>query len=271
MGPHNALDRTESAMSTGAPEGEGFPLTGAQLQVSLLREQVTDLLREAIVSLRLKPGQRLVERELVEWTGVSRGTVRESLRELTAEGLVTTIPQKGAVVAAPTRKKAEELYEIRSMLEGLAARQFVERASEEDMLALRRAYEGLRAVAERAGTTSEMLEAKKHVYTALFNGAANSTIEDILNGLQARITVLRAASMSQPGRMKASVDEIRELVEAVEARDAARAEQVCADHVRTAGRIVLSLLEEPATATTAPTEQPPQPVTGDGDSRAVPA
>ena len=64
-----------------------------------LREQVLELLRDDIVEQRLEPGHRLIERELIEQIGVSRTTIREVLRQLAAEGLVTTIPQKGAVVA----------------------------------------------------------------------------------------------------------------------------------------------------------------------------
>src|ERR671930_1642149 len=85
-----------------------------------LREQVLDVLRQAILDFRFKPGQRLIERELIEQIGVSLTTVREVLRQLAAEGLVTTIPQKGAIVASPSRADAEDLYEVRAALEALA-------------------------------------------------------------------------------------------------------------------------------------------------------
>jgi len=218
------------------------PISPGQLQVSLLREQVTDLLRDAIVSMRLKPGQRLVERELVEWTGVSRATIRESIRQLSAEGLVKTIPQKGAVVAAPTLEEAKELYEIRAMLEGLAARQFVERATPTQVRALRRTFDALQRVAAGTADTWAMLQSKSRFYEVLLKGADNSTIQDIIGGLQARIIVLRATSMSEPGRPAATVEEIRCIVEAVEAGDAAAAERACAEHVRQAGRIVVGAL-----------------------------
>ena len=65
-----------------------------------VRTQVLDKLRQAIVERRLAPGQRLIERELVELTGVSRTSVREALRELAAEGLVTVIPNSGTVVTS---------------------------------------------------------------------------------------------------------------------------------------------------------------------------
>ena len=90
-----------------------------------VREQVLELLRKEIVEMRLRPGQRLVERELIDSFGVSRTTIREALRGLAAEGLVTTIPQKGAIVAIPSAKAAAEVYEVRALLEGAAAREFV--------------------------------------------------------------------------------------------------------------------------------------------------
>jgi DNA-binding GntR family transcriptional regulator len=96
------------------------PLSAGALRVFTLREQVVDLIRCAIVEMRLKPGDRLVERELIEWTGVSRATVREAIRELATDGLVRTIPQKGTVVASPSRREAAEIYEVRAVLEGLA-------------------------------------------------------------------------------------------------------------------------------------------------------
>ncbi|MGB7156488.1 MAG: GntR family transcriptional regulator, partial [Tepidisphaeraceae bacterium] len=94
-----------------------------------LREQVVDVLREAILDFRLKPGQRLIERELIEQIGVSRTTIREVLRQLAAEGLVTTIPQKGAVVVVPSPEEAAELYDVRLVLEAAAVERFVKNAS----------------------------------------------------------------------------------------------------------------------------------------------
>jgi GntR family transcriptional regulator, trigonelline degradation regulator len=125
-----------------------------------VREQVLAVLRDAILSFRFKPGQRLIERELIDSTGVSRTTIREVLRELAAEGLVKTIPQKGAVVVAPSAEEAEELYEVRGVLEGHLVKRFVENATEAQVQrasarhvqnAVRLAVEGLKAVSDTAG------------------------------------------------------------------------------------------------------------------------
>lgn len=207
-----------------------------------LREQVLELLRQAIVEQRLQPGDRLIERELVERVGVSRTTIREVLRQLDAEGLVTTIPQKGVVVAAPTPTEAAELYEVRSALEALAGRLFVERASDDQVAALRSAFGEVERVTHEDGDIHEMLQAKRRFYTVLLAGSGNGAIDSILSGLQARVGVLRTTSLSQPGRPARAVSEIRAIVEAVEARDADAAACACAHHVEQAARAGLSAL-----------------------------
>jgi DNA-binding GntR family transcriptional regulator len=207
-----------------------------------VREQVLEQLRDAIVEMRLQPTQRLVERELVEQTGVSRTTIREVLRQLAAEGLVTTIPHQGTVVASPSLERAAELYEVRAMLEGMAARQFVERATEGHMARLRTACDAIEAAASEDAAGPAMLAAKKLFYDALFEGAANRTIQEIVEGLQARVTVLRRASLAQPGRSALTVAEVRAIVEALEARDGERAAAACVHHVNQAARTVFAAM-----------------------------
>src|SRR5439155_958317 len=189
------------------------------------------VLRRAIVEQQLPPGHRLIERELIEQIGVSRTTVREVLRELAAEGLVTTVPQKGAVVAVPTAEEAAELYEVRAALEALAARRFVEHASADELEELRAAFAELEQVTVEGGDIRAMLRAKDRFYDVLLRGSRNRAVHAILSGLKARVAVLRTSSLSQPGRPERAVAEIRAIVEAVEARDGESAAQACARHV----------------------------------------
>src|SRR5712664_797102 len=86
-----------------------------------LRHQVEHVLRQQIMSGRFAPGARLIERELCETLGVSRTSVREALRKLEAEKLVSSVPHKGPMVAVISRKEAAELYAIRGLMEGFAA------------------------------------------------------------------------------------------------------------------------------------------------------
>ena len=205
-----------------------------------LREQVLEVLRQAILDFRFKPGQRLIERELIEQIGVSRTTIREVLRELAAEGLVTTIPQKGAIVVVPTPEEAAEVYEVRAALEALAARRFVTRAGDADVAALRAAFAEVEAVTRDGGDIRAMLRAKDRFYDVLLEGAGNGSVRSILNGLQARVRMLRAASLSAPGRPEQTVAEIRALVEAIEARDAEGAAEAASSHVERAAEVGLA-------------------------------
>lgn len=230
-----------------AETGGGSDLASQVERVAApVREQVADLLRREIVELRLQPGQRLVERELIERIGVSRTTIREALRQLSAEGLVTTIPQKGAIVAVPSPKEAAEVYEVRALLEGAAAQECAENATEENLRALRDAFGALEQSVAAAEGPALMLDAKNRLYQVIFDGSGNVTIRGILEGLQARIALLRATTLAAPDRPEQSVAEIRAIVEAIERRDGKEAAAAASFHVRQAASTLFTQLESSA-------------------------
>ncbi|NMO88431.1 GntR family transcriptional regulator [Actinomycetospora sp. TBRC 11914] len=197
-----------------------------------LREVATDRVRAAILDLRLRPGQRLIERELVENLGVSRATIREVIRQLATEGLVTVVPQRGAEVTSLSASDAADLYEMRAALEALAVRRFVQRASDRDVRALRRAVDAIARSAEDDGGAQSQLAAKDRFYEVLMAGSASGPLQQTLAGLQARVRLLRATSLSVPGRPREAAAELRAVVDAVEARDADRAAEACVEHIR---------------------------------------
>ena len=199
-----------------------------------IREKVLEVLRNAIVEQHLPPGHRLIERELIEQTGVSRTTVREALRELAAEGLVTTIPQKGAIVAMPTADEAADLYEVRAVLEALAGRLFVLNATQADVDQLRAAFAEVQRVTVDGGDIRAMLQAKDRFYDVLLRGSGNDAVYRILAALKARVGLLRTTSLSQRGRPKRAVAEIRAILRAVEVGDGEAAARACAEHVEQA-------------------------------------
>lgn len=210
-----------------------------------LREQVLDVLRQAILDFRLKPGQRLIERELIEQTGVSRTTIREVLRQLAAEGLVTTIPQKGAIVVVPSAQEAADLYEVRAALEALACRRFVRHATDVQVKQLRKSFREIERLAKRRDSDiQEMLAAKDDFYDVLLEGAGNKAIRETLDSLRARVRLLRATSLSQPNRSAGTVSEIRDIVRAAEARNADAMAAACEYHVNQAARSGLTGLME---------------------------
>ncbi|MGH3548307.1 MAG: GntR family transcriptional regulator [Pseudonocardiaceae bacterium] len=207
-----------------------------------LKAQVLNRLRRAIVEQRLPPGQRLVERELIEQTGVSRATLREALSQLAAEGLVTTTANKGTTVASITRKQAEELYELRAVLEGMAARQFTQRATPTQRRQLRKAADKVQAATTSTDTLDAFMVAKVEFYRVLFAGAQNTTLQEIVERLQARVSVLRRGSLAQPGRVPQSAAELRTIVDAIESGDPERAADAAAHHVRSAATVILGTL-----------------------------
>ncbi|TCP53067.1 GntR family transcriptional regulator [Tamaricihabitans halophyticus] len=230
-------------MTTAAGDGQ-TQLTSVARVAAPLREQVIDALRQAIMEFRLKPGQRLVERELIEWLGVSRTTIREAIRELASEGLVTVVPQKGARVSAPSRHEAVDLYEVRASLESLIVRRFVERATDEQVARLVAAVDEYEHVVNTSDEIHSVLTAKSGFYRVLVEGAASAPLQQILEGIQARVQMLRVTSLSQPGRLVDVVAELREIVEAIQRRNAARASRLCAEHIMMAAHTALGNLPE---------------------------
>ena len=206
-------------------------------EVVSLRQRATDKIREAILTGKFSPGQRLVERDLWQSLGISRTVVREALQHLQAEGLITIIPYKGPVVATLTLQDANALYEVRGSLESLACAGFAKNASDVQIKALRAALEFLRTP-QASSTAKNLLDAKNAFYATLLEGCGNKVIGEILTQLNNRVSVLRRVSLGSPGRLAQTLLELEEVVQAVERRDAQTAARLAAAHVAQAAEIV---------------------------------
>lgn len=213
--------------------------------VKLLREQVSDKLRQAIVQGWYKPGVRLIERELCENVGASRTSVREALRQLETEGLVAVEPRRGPVVASITLAQAKEIYELRVVFEVFAIRRFIERSLPEDLAQLRQCYRQF-ADAVRKNELTALVESMSAFYSTLFRGAGNGMLETISAQLLARISYLRATSMSIKGRPKVSLREIAAILHAIENGDVAAGERAVADHIEQASKAAFAQLSQQA-------------------------
>lgn len=209
-----------------------------------LRQKTADRLREAILNQFFAPGDRLVERELCELTGVSRTSVREALRQLESEGLVVTVPNRGPMVASIGPEEALHIYEVREALEGLAARLFVERAGDEAVAALERAEERL-VRAARQRDARGVLEALDAFYGVLFEGCGNPVAESLIRTQRARMHYLRAttAHRQSEARTREAMENFRRIVAAVKGRDAEAATEACVAQVRHAARVAIDVLE----------------------------
>jgi DNA-binding GntR family transcriptional regulator len=210
-----------------------------------LRKQVIELLREAIFSFVYQPGERLVERDLCDRFGVSRTVVREALRHLEAEGLIDIVPNRGPVVFSITREDVRALYEVREVLEALAAQRCAELATSAQRRRLATALKRIENAYE-SQRLAEQVAAKDAFYTILFAACGNSIVESTLRTLHARAHMLRGLSLQVPGRREASLSELRRLVGAITRGDSEAARVIGAEHVRNAGRAALLKLPEVA-------------------------
>lgn len=208
-----------------------------------LLDRVLEKLRGAILEFHFHPGDRLIERDLCEQLGVSRSSVREALRRLEAEGLVTIVPHKGGVVASTTSKEAQAIYEVRGVLEGFAAQLFAERASNEQVLQLRERLRDMRE-AVKTGDPRIMLAVKGTFYDVILEGCGNEFCRQLILSLQARIRFLRALALCSPERTKRSLDEMAQIVKAIEARDGNAARAAYLVHIEEAARAAIKALSE---------------------------
>jgi len=210
-----------------------------------LRARVEEVLRQAIIDGRLAPGQRLTERQLTEMTGVSRTLIREALRQLESQGLISVIPNKGPVVRELTAEEGRDLYAIRAVLEGLAARLFVENADAAMAEMLSKAVDAVVAAYER-GDFPEALRTKNQFYEVLFRGSGSETLSSMLQTLHARICRWRALGVTHPqrspGRAGEAIRGLKAIQDAIGRRDAGAAEQVTREEAMHGAAEVMRLL-----------------------------
>lgn len=204
-------------------------------EVETLRTKIIAHLRRAIEAGILEPGTRLVEKDLCEQLEVSRTSLREALRELQAEGVLTYASNRGLTVATVTRREAENIYRIRQVLEPLLVEQFIENASGADIQTLKASSRKLKA-AYRSGDFAAITAAKRDFYDRICIGADNAIAFDILNRLTLRTSQLRRKSVARAERQAQSVQEIESLVRAIGAGDVGAARRFAELHVANAAR-----------------------------------
>ena len=223
-----------------------------------LRAQVENNLRQAITSGQLRPGQKLIERELCEQLGVSRPSLREALRRLEAERLIVIVPHRGPEVAALTLQEAQDLYALRRLLESFAAHEFARAASDAQIKTLAKVVKRLRE-AGRRNNGAGVLDAKAEFYRVLLAGCGNALVSDILGGLLARVSLLRATSLMLPDRLPRSLDEIDALLVCIQQRDAKGAEKISRQHVLNAEQAALGVFRQQQASTDTPPDPNPKP------------
>jgi DNA-binding GntR family transcriptional regulator len=199
-----------------------------------LREQIVSTLRESIIRGDLSPGQKITEPELAEKLGISRTPIREAFRQLESEGFLTVMPRRGAVVSSATRKEIEDFYELKSLLEGYASRIAARKISEKDIARLNRINDQLEALAQK-GDVEAFFKKNNEFHNAFISLCGNEKLLDIWSNLVRRFVKFRIQALSVPGRLMDSVDQHRNIIDALSKKDGCLSECMVHKHSLVSG------------------------------------
>jgi DNA-binding GntR family transcriptional regulator len=184
-------------------------------------------LLEDIRTGTLLPGARLRETDLADRLGISRTPVREAIRQLEADGLVTHLPRQGATIRSLDHAEVVELYEMRAVLEGTAARLAARAASDIELAEL--AALNAELAATPAGPQAR--EVNRQFHRSLLDSARNRFLLKSTSALQKTLLILGPTTLADPARATAAVAEHAAVLAALEARDGAGAEAAMRAHV----------------------------------------
>ena len=208
-----------------------------------LRERVASSLRDAILNGQLKPGQKLVERELCASLDISRTLLREVLPQLQGEGLIKTVAHRGPFVALIDAEEVREIYQVRRVLETLAVREFTRHASAQQLRDLRAQLSALKRP-EAKGDLRNLLRAKAGFYSVLLDGCGNRVVKQTLKQLNNRMVLYKRLSLSVAGRLPGAIAELEAVVAAIEARDMDKAGHLAEVHILNSEKNVLQQLTD---------------------------
>lgn len=210
-------------------------------QASLSQGQTAyDRLLDEIRHGTIPPGARLREVELAERLGISRTPVREAIRRLEADGLVEHLPRQGATLRRLSYAEVMELYEMRAVLEGTAARLAARAASE---LELRELAE-INAEMTASNTPAEIVRLNRQFHATLINAAKNRYLQRAIGAMGRTLLILGQSTLFDPARIASAAQEHDLLLQALRSRDGAGAEAAMRAHIEAAHRIRLRQLRD---------------------------
>jgi len=194
------------------------------------RGRPEDRLREAIVTGRFQPSERLVELEIARELGVGRSAVRTALARLEHEGLVEHERHRGARVRLVGAREAVEILETRAVLEGLAARHAASRATSEDIEELRQILAEMRRRLD-AGDLFAASDLNAVLHGRILELAAHATTARLIATLKSQLVRFQYRTILLPGRSERSLGEHSAIVQAIAAHDPDGAEQAMRTHL----------------------------------------
>jgi len=200
------------------------------IRQSSLHEEVAARLRSMVFDRQLAPGQWIDELALARDWQISRTPLREALKVLAAEGLVVPVPRQGCKVAEMSEEDADELLPVMALLEGRCAYEAVRKATDAGVRTLQRLHAELEKHAA-AKNIEGYYRANHEFHSTVQALAGNRWLDRATGDLRRFVRLLRGRQLNWPGRIEASINEHRVLLDAIVQRDAARAERVMHDHL----------------------------------------
>ena len=207
-----------------------------------LEERVFLALREEILGGKFKKGDTLTEVALSTRHGVSRTPLRGALHRLAEEGLIEIVPNRGAVVIGIGREELVDIYKIRMRLEGLASREATEKISDEDVERLKESVELAEFYIKRQDT-EHLKELDSEFHDIIYRASGNRLLYKTLSELHGNIQFYRKRSIAVEGRLEKSISEHREILAAIESRNADEADRLTSLHIEAALENLLAVTD----------------------------
>lgn len=206
-----------------------------------LRDVVFNTLRRAILRGELKPGERLMEIPLAEKLGVSRTPIREAIRKLELEGLVTMIPRRGAEVASITEKSLRDVLEVRRELDAFSCELACDRITAAGLEMLRLACEEF-AQATRSRDAALIAKADVKVHNIIVHATGNERLMEMINSLSEQMYRYRFEYIKDTDNYDELVEEHRLIYESILKKDKETAAKVAKTHIDNQEKSILKVL-----------------------------
>lgn len=217
--------------------------TVAPLTRRRLVDDATQALRDAILNGHLPSGTRLRQLDLAERLAISRTPIREALGRLQQEGLVEILPAAGVRVAVLNLEEAAELYDVREVLDGLAARLAATRADSATLTGLDKALARMKRCLDR-GDSNQWFPAHVAFHDAIFSAAGNTRLRAMSSVVRLSIRHFHPLLLRTENRLEDALREHRAIFEAIAARNGVEAERLARTHIANAKEIVLKVLSQ---------------------------
>ena len=195
-----------------------------------LRDVVFNTLRQAILTGELKPGERLMEIHLADRLGVSRTPIREAIRKLELEGLVTMIPRRGAEVAQITEKSMKDVLEVRRALDALCAELACDRITDEELENLRLACDAFET-AVKTKDAKKIAQADVALHDIIVRATGNQRLIQLVNNLSEQMYRYRFEYIKDSSQHQNLIDEHRIIYQSIVCKDKKTAADAARTHI----------------------------------------